>query len=470
MAHIMKTHRIPPLLLAAIALALMLRLLAAFSQGNSVEPLPGVHDQLTYQMLAERIVDGKGFSFPKNWWPATKADEPTAHWSFLYSLYLAGVYAVAGVYPLVPRLIQALIAGVLHPWLIWRIGNRLFGEQVGLVAAILTALYSYFILYSSSLMTEIFYILAILWALDILTGLAVQSDGRKETPLLSWKPWLLLGVALGVGILLRQVLLITVPLLIAWIWWTLCFKQKLAPSRALLLRMVLIAGVISIFILPWTVRNYSAFGRFVLLNTNAGFAFYWSNHPIHETSFVSILRADQPSYRELIPAELQDLDEVALDRALMAEGIRIVLEDPARYLLLSLNRTKDLFKFWPSSNSTINSNLARVFSFGLCLPFILYGLFLILTGRHKNHSTRGVGLLLLFVSTYSAVHLLSWSLIRYRLPIDAVLILFASVGICRLLQALESRSGGLTEALHRPSIQSTFHSTAAPQRRGNATE
>ena len=35
-------------------------------------------------------------SFGETWWPITAADAPTAHWSFLYTLYLTVVYAILG--------------------------------------------------------------------------------------------------------------------------------------------------------------------------------------------------------------------------------------------------------------------------------------------------------------------------------------------------------------------------------------
>ena len=35
--------------------------------------------------------------------------------------------------------------------------------------------------------------------------------------------------------------------------------------------------VTTLLISPWTIRNYYAFGTFVPLNTNAGFAFYWGD-------------------------------------------------------------------------------------------------------------------------------------------------------------------------------------------------
>ena len=102
-----------------------------------------------------------------------------------------------------------------------------------------------------------------------------------------------------------------------------------------------------------------------------------------------------------------------------------MIDDPARYVQLSLSRIRDYFQFWPTAESSPISNLARVLSFGISLPLMLYGLRLVAARyRPRGHSGRHskVVLLYLFVVVYSLVHLLSWALIRYRLPVDAVLI------------------------------------------------
>ena len=39
-----------------------------------------------------------------------------------------------------------------------------------------------------------------------------------------------------------------------------------------------------------------------------------------------------------------------------------------------------------------------------------------------------------FIVLYTLMHLLTWTLIRYRLPVDAFLLLFAAYGVDDLLQ------------------------------------
>ncbi len=445
------------LLAAIVALSVLLRVASALWQGNAVESLPGVEDQLSYDMLARQLLAGQGFTFPVNWWPVTQAGEPTAHWSFLYTLYLTALYGLFGPQPLIARLLQAVVAGVLLPWLTWRVGRRVFGDTVGLVAAGLSAVYVYFFYYAGALMTETFYIVAVLWTLD--SAMRIAAAGRAS--LARWLPWLELGLAMGVAILLRQLFMLVVPLVLVWLWALVYRHQRsLALSRDLLLRFGSVVAVLALMILPWTARNYSAFGRLVPLNTNSGYAFFWANHPVHGASFLSILPAGGPSYEALIPSELRGLDEAALDQALLRRGLAFVVEDPWRYARLSLSRVKDYFMFWPSSDSSPLSNVERVGFFGLFLPFMLYGLAKAWPASQAGGGRReppgswltpqaGLALLAAFAALYTAIHLLSWALIRYRLPVDAVLIIFAALGICELA----ARIAALGAARRTPAIK-----------------
>lgn len=415
-------------LLIIIFIATILRVAAAFYLGDQVVELPGTQDQISYDLLAQRVLAGQGFSFASNWWPATPAGEPTAHWSYLYTLYLVAVYGLAGYHPLIARLIQAILAGLLMPWLVYRLGHRHFGPRVGLTAAGLVAFYAYFIYYAATLMTETFYIIGILWALDLAGQLGQSGKTLSQT---RWQS-LLLGLALAVTVLLRQVFLLFIPILFGWLLWQSYRDQTRAVGR-MMGTLLVATAVLVLAIVPWTIRNYRAFDRFVLLNTNAGFAFFWGNHPIHGYDFIAILPADGPSYQALIPPDLLVLNEAELDQALLKRGLSFIRADPARYLILSFSRIKDYFKFWPSAESSFISNVSRLGSFGLLLPFMIYGLW-----QGRRHWPLA-SLLYLFILVYTLIHLLSWALIRYRLPVDAVLILFGGLALVDIQARLTQR-------------------------------
>jgi 4-amino-4-deoxy-L-arabinose transferase-like glycosyltransferase len=422
-------------LVVILSAAVILRVGAALILGDHIVDLPGTFDQVSYHTLATRVLTGHGFSFGETWWPITRAGAPTAHWSFLYTFYLVAVYAFFGLHPLVARLIQAVITGLLQPYLAHRIGTAVFSRTVGLVAAGLTAIYAYFIYYDAALMTEPFFITLVMAGIYLTIVISQNSTGAKDdmsarrTIGLS----LLLGLILGGAVLLRQLILLFVPILFLWLWWV----RRKRTLKLTLVSFLLAGVVIALMILPFSIYNTGRFGHFVLLNTNSGYAFFWANHPIYGTHFQAIL--SEVTYQSLIPVELRHLDEAALDQALLKRGILFILDDPVRYVLLSISRIPVFFMFWPTSNSGLISNVSRVASFGVLWPFMAYGLYRSVADEklpvaHRLASPKS--LLLLFAIVYTMIHLLSWALIRYRLPVDAVLVVFAALALVDLAQRL----------------------------------
>ena len=410
-----------------IAVAVVARLGTALYAGDRVEALPGAYDQITYDALARSILAGRGYSFERNWYPFTPAHTPTAHWSFLYPLYLAGIYAVFGPHPLIARLIQGALGGMLAAWLQYRLGRRLFNTRVGLVTAALSAGYIYFVFFDAVLTTESFYILGVLAILNVALAAsganshpAVEANGevsrRPSVFVLYSAEWVLLGVVVGVTTLLRQSILPWVPFLLAWMLWT---GRGRVHWRQLLIPLVIVA----LFIAPWAMRNHAAYNAFLPLNSNAGWALYAANHPALGTRWID-------AYVPPRPPEIAGLNEAEMNIVLTRLGIQFILEDPARVLLLSLNRIPKFFKFWPSPGSHMLSNISRVFSYGLYLPFFLYGLFL------SRHRWRRCSLIYSFGVVYSLVHILTYTMIRYRLPVDAALMPFAALAVVDLTQRI----------------------------------
>ncbi|MEP7355648.1 MAG: hypothetical protein ABI847_00250 [Anaerolineales bacterium] len=426
-------------LAAIVAAAIGLRLVAVVVLGDQLEVLPGIYDQLSYHTLALRLLGGYGFTFNQRWWPITAAGTPTAHWSYLYTLWLTALYALFGPHPLAARLVQAVATGALLPIFTYRIARRALPgpaeadrpHAAALVAAAWSAGYGYFIYYAAAIMTESFFLVGVLWVLDCSLRLAAPQ------PLSSRRTWLELGLALAVTVYLRQVFLLFVPFLLAWLVAARAAEQAGPIRHRLKAAWTHLAGGVAIaaltaavLVAPVTVFNYLQFHRFVLLNTNAGYAFFWANHPIYGDHFVGILPNGQ-LYTDLIPAELVPLgqNEAALESALFQRGVGFILTEPGRYLRLSLSRIPVYFIFWPSADSGLLSNFARVISFGLALPFMLAGLAMWLADfrrRERRPSVWLSGLLVLFIVIYSLIHLLSWALPRYRLPVDAVGLIFAA--------------------------------------------
>jgi hypothetical protein len=427
----MKQH-VSKYLIAILVLSVAVRLAVALYLGNEIDAPASLTDQRSYHALGARLISGYGFSFERDWYPFTPADTPTAHWSFLYSLFVAGVYGLLGVNPLAVRLVQAVVGGVLLPWMVYRLAKVIFhpgvvkgpreAEIVPLLAALIAALYTYFVLYSATLMTETLYIVCVLWSLE--RGIVLARKIRDGAPLRAlWPVAISLSLSLGFGTLLRQSLLPWVPVLFLYLLWVAWRMRRFRTAVVLLGSVTLILVA---FILPWTVRNYLVFDNLLLLNSNTGFAMYSAQHPMHGTSF-----------REFDAAPLPDGSwgrlEPELDRDLLRQGIQFVLDEPVRYVLLSLSRVRAFFEFWPTPDTTLLHNVGRTASFGLFLPFMVIGL--IMAVRRPRMLTDNA-LLFLFALAYTVLHVLTWAMVRYRLPVDAALIPFAALAIGVMLQRI----------------------------------
>ncbi len=441
-----------------VAVGLVLRLAAAVYLGDQVEVIPVAWDQVFYHDLALNLLAGKGFVFTQPPWPFIPPQTPTAFYSFLYPRLLAAVYWVADPHALVARVVQAILCSVL-PLQMYGLVKRIMeggegsvvarsasdeatpgpaagdsfasaeapspavtrGSAVALVAAAITAGYAYFVFYSATLMTEGLYLVLVAWALSLTLDLAEEPSARR------WAVW---GLAVGLTSLLRQVFMPMAALLFLYVVWK-------ARRRVKIGHVALAGAIAAALILPWTVRNYLVFDRFLLLNSQAGQTLWNANHPDMGTEFWSV--AMYP-----IPAEMEGLNEAELDSALMQLALQNIAADPGRFVGLSLSRLAEYFRFWPIPESSTFNNVARTASFTICLPFMVVGLVLSL------RDWRRWLLLYLFIATYTLIHVISWAGIRYRLPVDVALVPFAAlavVGLTGWLRAKVPAFGAFTRQL-----------------------
>ncbi|MBN1657071.1 MAG: glycosyltransferase family 39 protein [Anaerolineae bacterium] len=418
-----RTDQPTRLLVAILVLSVVLRVGVGLYLGDVVPPPPDAPDDTSYSYLAARLADGHGYSFDRPWYPFGKpAGSPTAHWSFLYTAFVAAVYRVAGPHPLAARLVSAVLGGVLLPWIMVLYARRLFPgrQRLALVAAGCSAIYAYFVLYAARLVTETFYIVAVLWVMERAMALA---DRPKTVQAISF------GLALAVAALLRQTILPWAIVLFAWLLWSAYRTRQL---RSTMVALGVAGSILVAAIVPFTVRNYMLYDEFLLLNSNAGYVMYSAQHPMHGTHFEEHAAAPLPE--NLVGSEL---NEAQLDRALLKIGLDFIRTDPWRYVQLSVSRVRAFFVFWPTADSSLLYNVGRVLSFTLFLPVMVLGLSLALRdarpfrtwGDWIAFSTTPAAPALLFAIFYSTAHVLTWAMIRYRLPVDAIILPFAALAL-----------------------------------------
>jgi 4-amino-4-deoxy-L-arabinose transferase-like glycosyltransferase len=242
-------------LTAAAALGLLLR--AAYLYGPA-RHVVGIGDWWFYHWQPGLIVNGHGFTDP---WAllATHRYRPSAAHPPLYSIVLSGLYLLGGHGALIQRSL-GLLLGTVTLVLVGLLGRRVGGERLGVIAALLYAVYPVMIAVDGDLMSEVLYG-------PLIAGMLLAAFALYDRPTV--RRALVLGVVIGLAALTRTEALLFVPFLLVPVAWRARSGGRgpgTGPGRAVLAGVGILAC--AVVIAPWLIRNEVAFGRFVLISTN----------------------------------------------------------------------------------------------------------------------------------------------------------------------------------------------------------
>ena len=183
----------------ALILSLVTVLVTYYVTISYFEAIPHLEDEIAYVWQARAIADGN----------LTVASPPQAE-SFLVPFVVDHNGQRFGKYPLgwpamlavgvrlgIRSLINPLFAG-LGVWLTYLLGKKVFGETVGLIAAILTLTSPFFLMNSGTLLSHSFgLVLSTAFALAWLDAFTGQEGSRRKLPVV------VAGLTLGVFVLTR---------------------------------------------------------------------------------------------------------------------------------------------------------------------------------------------------------------------------------------------------------------------------
>jgi 4-amino-4-deoxy-L-arabinose transferase-like glycosyltransferase len=238
--------------IAIFGVALCLRLL--FVLWAPGEP---TGDGFFYHLHAVDLVNGNGYvnvdrSPANTWmpgWPAT----------------LASLYALFGFEAKVGMVANAFL-GALTAALLARLGGLLASRRVGRVAGWLYAVWPGCVYFSATLFNEVLFSFLLISALN----LVVDASRSIADRLLRFA---LAGLALGACALVKAEPLVLLGAVLAYIYAS-------RQSDADFLRAAATTCVVAIaVVLPWTVRNYLVFDRFIPTVAGGGMVVHAANHP-----------------------------------------------------------------------------------------------------------------------------------------------------------------------------------------------
>jgi len=449
---------IPAVLLVILAVAGLLRAGHWLAVRHQPFFAQLVMDSWEYDSWAGRIVKG-------DWLGRELFFQPP-----LYPYLLALTYKIWGHSCAAVYLLQILfsLAGI---YALFRAGRLLFGEHYGLAAAGLAALYGVFVFYDVQILKEspaVVLVCFLLWALasareggraatrSPALGPAFQGgDEKRVSGLTPSRPrhscrgvegstWFMAGLAAGLIALLRENMLLVLPVLVL-----LTLREGDGWGRRARSAAALVGGFLLV-LFPVALRNGIVGGVFLPTTFQGGVNFYIGNNPAATGWYQSIVPGKQmPEYERLEPIRVarqetgRPLTPSESSRYWMDKALRWARDNPGAFLRLLAKKTA-MFWEWYERPDAVDYYYVRGRSFILGLPLVEFGAvsLLALVGLIlKRRAWRTTAPVWLFILAWMGSTVVFFLFSRYRLLVVPPLLLFASVPIVAFLRSAKKGLG-----------------------------
>ncbi len=371
-------------------------------------------DPQAYDLWAQRIANG-------DW-----LGHEVFYQSPLYPYLLGIFYAVFGRHLFWVYVAQILV-GSADCFLIYGMGKRMFGNRVGLMAGIFSAIYKPFIFYDAVLLKTFLEVFLI----DLCIYLLLIASEKKNRPALIFS-----GLVLGLGAWARDNFVILVFWFYPWLLFRLKKQGRPASSIYFLAGFLLILAVGGI-------RNYAVGHDFVLTTSQGGQNFYIGNHlknltgtyippdfvtanPMFEQSDFRNEAVRRTGRRDLKPSQVsnfwfkESFREMRMDQRLFGERLLLKLG-----LFWNRREIADNVSYYLMKKEFSFLLRMPLLEFGLMAPFGLLGLALALK---KRKALLAAGYVIIYWLSVSSFFIFA----RYRLAVVGPLLGFAGFGLDNL--------------------------------------
>jgi 4-amino-4-deoxy-L-arabinose transferase-like glycosyltransferase len=402
-------------LLLIVVVALAARVAFAWYEERqiSAQVLSIVPFQTETGHIAYSIASGKGYSSPFQ-----RDSGPTAWLAPVYPYILAGIFKLFGIYSL-QSFVAALSlnilfsAGACVP--IFYTGKRIAGIGVGSAAAWLWAVFPNAVIIPFEWIWDTS--LSALLVATLLWATLELAESRRV------RDWSLYGLLWGFALLTNPAIALLFPELLAWAAYRI---RDRARASSWLMRPVLAAALALLCCLPWTIRNYVQFHKFIPLRSNFAFELYIGNNENYDDQHRSrpgAITQDREIFRYLHMGETAFMEE----EKRKAEAF--IVEHPRIELWLISQRFVD---FWTGTSSPLAA-FRQADSLWLRLILLsndlaplcaFLGVIVLLTTKN-SYALPVVAIPILFPLLYYVTH----TSLRYRHPIDPVVLLLLVIGV-----------------------------------------
>jgi 4-amino-4-deoxy-L-arabinose transferase-like glycosyltransferase len=366
------------------------------------------NDEIEYITVARDLLAGRGWVF-YNQFEWLRAP--------LYPLFLAGSLWLSGD-DLHRAAWPNIGLSVLNVLIAYHLAHALFDRRVALLAALITALLWTHVTFASLYMAET------LFTFCFSLGLLVLLRGR-DAPVSVWQI-IGAGVCFGLAALTRSALLVFLPLVALWLAMRVPGLPWFALRRAVPALLLTITVVLTIA--PWTIRNYLAYGRPILVETGLSFNTWYFNEPretreqITEALFAIANPAERADYATAQGMARLREDPAILVRKLWPNWIYMVRVRPIQDRFLQEDYRGDIDLPLFATALLLDDLLYLLIGVGAVVGFVRSG-----RGAQWQHA-----LLLSWIAIFLLTALLTHGEARYRHFLFPVLIVYAAAAVCAI--------------------------------------
>lgn len=412
--HAWRTFLSLPLI---VVVAILARGFFAWHEGRQIphELLGAVPFMQETGNIARSLALGKGFSDALR-----QGTGATAWLTPAYPLLLAGIFRIFGVFTAASLIVAVVLniffsAAVCIP--VFHAGRKIAGIGVGAAAAWLWAIFP------NAIMVPYEWI----WdtCLTVLLAALIFCFTLTLAESLRARDWGLYGLLWGLALMTNPALASLLPFLLGWAAWRASRLER--SSRANQTRTMALAAlalsIAGLCCVPWTVRNYVAFHRFVPLRSTFPMALWLAHNPVFDPR--SPITARVTPYEQ--GRQYRRLGETEYMREKGREAWNFIRAHPALEADLFAER---FVAFWAGIDSPLRA-FARAESFAdrvllLANAFVALGTLAGLAAAWL-HWRRYAFALSVFPLVFPWLYYLTEPYLRYRQPIDPILLLLVAL-------------------------------------------
>ena len=412
-------------LLLILLVAFAARITFAWSQERKIP-----HNALAVAPFAQEtgsigysLSTGKGFSNPFR-----KETGPTAWLTPVYPLLVAAAFKLFGAFT-VPAFFALVFLNILFSTAVcvplFSIGKRVAGIGLGSATAWLWALFPNAIMVPFEWIWETS-LSALLCAVLLWATLELSETQRP-------RDWCAYGLLWGFTLMTNPSLGSALPFLLIWAAYRVHRQRGSLPLSlpALALSLAILCCV------PWTIRNYAVFHRFVPLRSNFPLELYIGNNENYDdkhTRYPGLITKERELFRYFRMGEVPFMDEE------MRKAKNFMVAHPRVEVILFGDR---FVAFWTGLPHPLDdflltdSLLVRALLLGSTLSGLGAIAGIIVLGRRRNPYTIPLAAFpVIFPFLYYVTH----TSLRYRHPIDPVVLLLTAVAAQTFVQWVSART------------------------------